>query len=331
MPQEDAQKLLSQMERVEYMFLLANAVRQTGEHVLEMDPAGIYDTLVIKRHQFSTLDAEAGNFFRAVIAKEIGPFPGTIIEESEVSVSSASPQPPCLRLIVDVIEGSTNAKRGLSAAYRCRPILAGTLANLIEGEQLFSIAASAFYDFDSKKVFSSVRTERGSFIGFIDSQLINPLSLAETRGDSNIYAVVPGYSHENVKDRAAVEEKLIAAGIRITGGSRSSAQDLLDILCNQSDAYVDLRALFSGSTDSRDEVLHTWDVGGLLPILHSVGFCITNAQGENWQNFSIWDPLAIIVARTKIHQKILKAIADLAFVGGMSHDNVIPYPTPNIG
>ncbi len=134
------------------------------------------------------------------------------------------------------------------------------------------------------------------------------------RGDTQVYAIVPGYSHSNVEARAQTERALLETGIRTTGGSRSSAQDMIDIICNQAEAYVDLRALFSGSSDTRDAVLHPWDVGGLLPVLDGLGFMITDAYGQSWQGCQFSDSLALVVTRPPLGERILNAISHLPFV-----------------
>lgn len=326
--------LLSQVERTQYMLQLSTAVRETGEHVLSMDREKIFDTVEVARHQFSTVDAEANSKLRIVLEREFQTFPGTVLEESDVPRARLEPrQLKYPILLCDAVEGSTNAKRGL-AAYLRRPILAGTLAMIVESEELCMIAASAFYDFVSQKVFSSVRAEMGCFLAFVDNQIIAQAHVVETKGDSHMYAIVPGYSHANVGARTEIEQKLLSANIESAGGSRSSAQDLVNLLCNQADAYVDLRTLFPGSTESRDEVLHTWDVGGLLPILDSVGFRITDITGQSWQRLHIWDRLAIVVARPTLQTRILDALSALTFVTSLfpsGNQNIVRYPTPALG
>ncbi len=326
--------LLSQTERTEYMLKLSRVVKETGEHVLHIDRAKIFDTVEVARHQFSTVDAEASSKLRAALDRELGIFPGTVLEESDTPRARLEPnQLKYPLLLCDALEGSTNAKRGL-AAYLRRPILAGTLAMILESEELCMVAASAFYDFASRKVLASFRTETGCFVAFIDERIVTQECIVETKGDSHTYAIIPGYSHANVEARAAVESALLEVGIESAGGSRSSAQDLVNLLCNQADAYVDLRALFPGSTESRDEVLHTWDVGGLLPVLDSVGFRITDVTGQSWQKLHIWDRLAIVVSRPALQSRILDALHSLPFVASLfpsENQNTINYPRPALG
>lgn len=329
-------RLMNQEERVTAMLRLAEVVRLTGAGVQNMPRAEIFDTVEVARHQFSTVDAAGANLFRATVEQVYGGFRGTILEESEIPRILLAPSPQQLTyplLVCDAVEGSTNAKRGLAASIRL-PIRAGTSALILEGENLSTIAASAFYDFASKQVFSSVRAERGSFLAFIDGHLLLPEMIHNTRGDSHAYAAVPGYSHGNIQMRAQLELALLEKGVQSTGGSRSSAQDLVDLLGNQNDAYVDLRALFPGGENSRDEVLHTWDVGGLLPVLHAAGFIITDPYGLHWQQLEFGKPLALIVARPTLYQTILasvKTLPCLSFPDAQGEAVSVRFPLPNIG
>ena len=329
----DQHVLLSHTDRVNYMLKLSNVVRETGKYVLDIAPGKIFDTVEVARHQFSTVDAEAWSKLREILERDLKTFPGSIVEESDIPRALLNPkQLKYPLLLCDAVEGSTNAKRGLASHIR-RPIQAGTLAMIVESEELCMTATSAFYDFASGRVFSSVRTEPGCFLATIDGQIIDPVLASENQGDSHAYAIVPGYSHANVEARALVERVLLDVEIESAGGTRSSAQDLVNLLTGQVDAYVDLRSLFPGSTKSRDETLHTWDVGGLLPILDSVGFRITDALGQNWQRLRVWDTLSIVVARPALQSMILEALRSLPFVASLCQTEnkmSLPYPTPSL-
>lgn len=330
----DQHVLLSQTERLGYMLQLSKVVRETGEHVLNIAREKIFDTVEVARHQFSTVDGEAWSNLRSALQRVLPAFPGSIVEESEIPRALLDPkQLKYPLLLADAVEGSTNAKRGLATFIR-RPIQAGTLAMIVESEEMSTIAASAFYDFLSKQVFSSVRTESGCFMSFLDERVLSPTCAFQMQGDSNFYAVVPGYSHDNVEARMQVERVLLNIDVRNDGGSRSSAQDLINLLSNHADAYVDLRALFPGTTDNRDETLHSWDVGGLLPILDGVGFRITDVLGQSWQRLRIWDRLAIVVARPAIHVRIIDALRALPFVASLCSPEkqaTISFPKPKLG
>ncbi len=311
--------LLTQEKRTILMLQACEVVRDVARHVLAMGekPQSIYNTLEVAKHQFTTLDAEGASQLRASIEHRMPEFHGMVLEESEIPRALGAGSVCFPLLIADAVEGSTNAKRGLSALIR-RPVLAGSSVAILEAETLGSIAASAFFDYSTGNVFSSVRTGQGEFLSFFNGQLLHPRTpeILSIRGDSQQYVVVPGYSHDNVEARAEIERVLLDAGFRTTGGTRSSAQDLLDILGSQVDAYVDLRSHFPGSTTSQDEVLHVWDVGGLLPVLEGLGFIITDARGQGWQKCRLGEKLALVVSRPNISQRVLEAVNRLSFLEG---------------
>lgn len=329
-PSPEIQRLLSQEERLRLMRQLMRIVRETGQHVLNMQRKEIFDTIEVRRHQFSTVDAEAGSHMHGTVARVMGTFHGTILEESEIPQALVHTEQLTWPLLIgDAVEGSTNAKRGLAAFIR-RPIFAGTSAMILESEELGTVAASAFYDFASRKTFASVRTDSGSFLASLEKRILFPENIHVARGDSHTYAIVPGYSHHNIRERASIEEALQAAGIESAGGSRSSAQDLVNLLANQVDAYIDLRALFTGSTDSRDETLHAWDVGGLLPVLDALGFRITDALGKCWQKMRFSEHLALVVTRPALLHKVLDALQSVPCVARQSapaDSSTVPFPT----
>lgn len=307
-------------ERTSLMLALCKIVRSTGKDVLRLSQQEIYDTVVVDRHRFSSVDSIAGTRLRHHVASILPQFSGTVMEECDIARiltdHSAISYP---LLICDAVEGSTNTKRGLAAHVR-RPILGGTSVMLLENNLMASVIASAFFDFASQRVFSSVRGEPGSFFSFVDAAIIAREDVIEKRSDSQPYAVVAGYSHNNVTSRALIEDALLGRGIRSTGGTRSSAQDLLDIVCNQVDAYVDLRTIFPGTTDSRDEVLHIWDVGGIVPVLDGLGFTITDHVNRSWQDYKLGETFPLVVARPSIASSIRDAMTELPFVADLHSD-----------
>lgn len=323
--------MLVQSQRTKMMLDLCKVVERTGKRVLDMKPGAIHDTASEHGHQFSTVDDEANSALRRSISTTMSGFAGDIIEEADGrrAVSKKLKYPI---LVCDAVEGSTNTKRALAAEIPGRPIFGGTSVMVLEEEGLFSIVACAVYDFTSRSVYSAVRTEPGSFLAFLNRELIPQAKVQEARGDSQWYVVVPGYSHGNIQARCEVEEAIRRAGGWPTGGCRSSLQDLLNIVCNQVDGYVDLRALFSGGTKSSDEVLHPWDVGGILPVLDGLGFTITDEKGEGWQKRQFGEPLTLIAARPSLAQRVLEAVQGLSFVNPADEPAAtVPMPPPQIG
>lgn len=316
MPTE--QKMMSPTDRLNCMAALCEAVTETGKNILRMEPGEISDTVQQSGHQFSTLDDAGKILLRQAVQKHLGDVCAGFIEESDIKLGDSDNSQGYPVAIGDAVEGSTNAKRGLSsvlAQHTKRPIFAGTSVMLLEEKKMSSIIATAFFDWLSGNTFSSVRTEPGYFQAFINGNIVYPRDAAAKPRDSQQYAIVPGYSHSNILERAQTEESLLAAGIRSDGGTRSSAQDMLQVFCGQVDAYVDLRRIFSQRSENRDEVLRAWDVGALLPFLDALGFSLTDEHAVSWQEKCFGDSLTLVVARDQeLWKKINEAISHLGFM-----------------
>ena len=329
------QTLLTQDQRLEYMLRLVQVARRTGQAVLKLSPDTVFDTFAAGQHHFSTVDTQAGQRLRAAIARIMSDLPVSIAEETEIAQRSREEirkfKYPLI--VADAVEGSTNATRGLTARIQ-RPIRSGTSLMLLENESLGSVAASAFFDFSSGRVFSAVRGEQGSFLSFVNRKVITPSDIAPKQDYSQKFVAVPGYSHGDVEARAQVERVLLNAGFCTTGGSRSSAQDLLSIVAgSEIDAYADLRVLFPATTDRHDAVLHPWDVGGVLPVMDGLGLMVADTAGESWQKYRFFDQLALIVARPSIGPSILAAIRQLPFIEDQAKEErvaTIPHPLASV-
>lgn len=324
--------LMTQGERGDCMTKLGDIARRIAEQVCRMVPAEISDTVVVSGHQFSTVDDTANLAMRQFVTSELGERVQDIIEESELPRASQPPTGSRFPLLVaDTVEGSFNAARGLGSLFNAfgrRPIQAGTSLMLLEAEQLGSIAATAFYDWASHLLFTSVRGEPGSFLAFIDSRIVHRPAMGQAR--SQPYIVVPNYSHTNVDAHADVIRALQAKGLRCIGGTQSSAQDLLDVLWGRADAYLDLRHLFPSPAHHRDAVLRAWDVGALLPFLHSCGFIITDHTAESWHMRSYHDSLVLIVtASTELWQRIKEAIRNVSFMPHAEDDQILTVKMPS--
>lgn len=312
--QNTAQAPLLPAERKRLMLQLIEVVRGTGKYVLRLKPDRIHDTVQESGHQFSTVDDEAAGVMLRLIAAEMRDFSGGVVEESKIPggiIDVAKLQFPCV--VCDAVEGSTNAKRGLSATVR-RPIFAGTSAVILERPSLDSVVASAFYDFASGLILSSVRTEYGCFESFVDGKVLADENVLNMRGDSQDYVVVPEYSHDNLAAREEVVRALSEQGFHTIGGTRSSAQDLVNMLSNQVDAYVDLRAMFPAPKGHRDEVLHFWDVGALLPVLEGFGFTICDARRQGWMTHKCGERMVLVVARETLWDRVWSAVERVSFV-----------------
>src|SRR3989344_490514 len=126
----------TQEQRTDWMHSLVKVVRQTGEYILGIAPQNIFDTGDGGSHQFSTADGEGSNKLRRTIADVFGAeFNGTVLEESKMPSMRLNSNITYPLIVGDAIEGSTNAKRGLTA-YIQRPTLAGTSVFILEDKSL---------------------------------------------------------------------------------------------------------------------------------------------------------------------------------------------------
>lgn len=328
--------LLTLAQRIQLMHDLMSIVRRTGKHILGLKRQRVLNTVEVSNHQFTTVDAEGGSFIRSAIRKHLRSFRGSMIEEADISGGVIEAQTIAYPLLLcDVLEGSTNFRRRLESSIQ-RPILAGTSAIVLEGPRLAQIAATAFFDFATGTVFSSARGEMGSYLAFVNGRIRRRDALRRG-GDAQLHVIVPGYSHGNVEARARVEKALHDDGMWTSGGSRSSAQDLLWVASKDYDGYVDLRALFpgTGKTGNRDEVLHPWDVGGILPLLDGLGYTTTDATGMSWQEHRLGTRFTLVVAPPPLAIQILSVIKKLPFVepgpSSDEHPASIPLPPQKLG
>lgn len=335
MSNDSLQEPLLPSRRVEYMNRLGQIAQQVGERVLTMKRQEIANTIQVSGHWYSTVDDAARMTLRELTTRLL---PGvSLLEESDIPRGGLHHHDTQYPLLVgDAVEGSANATCGLASPfvlYARRPILAGTALMLLEREILDSIVATAFYDWSSQVLYSTVRAEHGAFFPFINQRIVLREETMEFVRLAQTFAIVPGYSHTNVHDRALVEEALLKIGIRTMGGSRSSAQDLLDLVWGRAVAYVDLRQLFRDSTQDRDEVLRAWDVGALLPFLDGLGFRITVEHGKkSWQECHFGESLALIITCDgQIWRKVKDAICQLPFFDvGISEIVSVKIPPPPI-
>lgn len=309
-------KIITQEERVNYMFRLTEMSQAIYRHIMSMKPDEVNFTTEVAGHLFSTVDSQADIVLRGLTQISL-PSIGHVYEESELPKKIQEGGVEFPALIADVVEGSFNATRSLRRIHRDLgqvSIQSGTALMLLEGEALGSTVATAYYDWHAQLPYSCFRGETGSFIAVANGQIIDVQAFQNERQNDHWCAIVPSYSNRAVAERIELESKLWEVGIRPLGGTQSSAQDLLHVLFGEADAYVDIRALFPPS-DYRDECLRAWDVGAILPILDGCGIKISTPEDQNWQGNRFFDKMSLIVARQlTVWHKIREVIGNLSFV-----------------
>ncbi len=121
--------------------------------------------------------------------------------------------------------------------------------------------------------------------------------------------MVVGYSNKERMKKALIEENIlkfaneVGIDVKIYDGSRSSSVDVLNIIKNQFDAYVDPRALFEDS----GAMLYPYDIAGCLPIALGCGLEVFDNYGNPISSRGNI-PLTLVVARKGMKEIIVKAI-----------------------
>lgn len=213
-------------------------------------------------------------------------------------------------MIVDEIEGTTNTKRCLAATLEYRPQALVSLA-LSTSESLRDLILSAVYTLDQGEIFSALRVSEDSFLTFRNGQVIQPSSVVFTQGDSRKRILVIGYSNSHRLKKGEVEQALYDKGLRVYEGCRASGMDIINLLRNANDAYIDLRHYWSTKDEQgreKEAMLQVYDIAGVIPIAEGCGIKVTDAEGRSWREYSLEDTIPLIVARPDIHQLILDTI-----------------------
>jgi len=305
-------KTLSFDQKRELLFASERIVREAGEEILAQRGTKIFDTVDYKGHESSNIDIFARERVQAAIDRylpelegivrfELRPFSKTLIEVDEH-------QP--FVLIVDEIEGTTNTKRCLAAALEYQPLALVSLA-LSTSERLKDLVLSAVYTLDQGEVFSALCVDGDNFLTFRNGQVIQPSLVISTRGDSRKRILVVGYSNSHRIKKGEVEQALCDKKLKVYDGCRASGVDIINLLRNAIDAYIDLRHYWSTKDEQgkeKEAMLQVYDIAGVIPVAEGCGMKVTDAEGRSWWEYNLEDTIPLIVARPDIHQLILDTI-----------------------
>lgn len=305
-------KTLSFDQKRNLLFALERVVREAGEEILTQRGSNIFDTTDYKGHESSIIDVFARERVQAaldrhlpelegIIRFELRPFNKTLIETEEHQH---------FVLIIDEIEGTTNTKRCLTAALKYRPIALVSLA-LSTSESLKDLVLGTVYTFDQGEVFSALCVADDNFLAFRNNRLIQPSAIMSTRGDSRKRILVVGYSNSHRVKKGEVEQALYDQNLKVYDGCRASGMDIINLLRNATDAYIDLRHYWSTKNNKEQEkeaMLQVYDIAGVIPIAEGCEMKVTDAEGKSWREYNLEDTIPLIVARPDIHQLILNTI-----------------------
>lgn len=299
-------------QKREFLFAVEKVVRETGEAILTQRGTRIFDAKDYKGHESSSIDNFARERMQAALDRylpelegivrfELMPFSKTLIEVEEHHH---------FVLIIDEIEGTTNTKRCLSAALEYRPPALVSLA-LSTSEKLADLFLGSVFTLDQGEVFSALCAGDDNFLAFRNNQIIPPSSVISTQGDSRSRILVVGYSNSHRLQKGEAEQALYDRKLKVYDGCRASGMDIINLLRNATDAYIDLRHYWStkdGQGKEKEAMLQVYDIAGVIPIAEGCGMKVTDAEGKSWREYNLEDTIPLIVARPDIHQLILETI-----------------------
>ena len=152
-------------------------------------------------------------------------------------------------------------------------------------------------------------------MSFRDGCRIDPESVCETRGDSRIRVYVIGYSNSHRLKKGELEQAIWDAGLKPYEGCRASGIDVINIIRNQADAYIDVRRCWSTLDENgveKEAQLQCYDIAGVLPIALGCGLDVTDPTSGSWKRFGLMDAMPLIVSRPSVTKQLLGIVSPLA-------------------
>jgi len=302
--------------KMEYMFALENVVKEVAEGILEYK-GPVSDIKHIKGHEESSIDLLAYKLMMGSLEKHLGSFPDEKrfrgkylfelheLQDIEKIKKDKSGKKGVLR--IDEIDGTTNTKRSKASIFHYDPIASVSIA-MCEDESMGSIIIGTVYDMHNRNIFSGIRVN-DEYMAYCDRHLLDPKNFEKKMGDTSTRIMVIGYSNRERLKKAQIEEAILNADptgkdFRIYDGCRSTTNDILNILRNQYDAYIDPRALWPGS----GAMLYPYDIAGVIPIALGCGLEISDIYGNSIEKYNGNDPLSIIVARKGLKDVLVEIL-----------------------
>lgn len=309
----DIQNNLQQLYRAEAV------VRYVGKGVLAVkqgcDCFDVRDTGDYLGHESSTVDYLALDCFEKAMRANFPNFSGEVRTELSPHIRK-----PLRRgnasdgvVIVDEIDGTTNTKLWAASSFDYRP-QAGVSFALSKSSDLKDVTVVAFYSFPDDAVYSAIKAD-GGYLSFRNGHILDPAKINPSMGDSKARVLVIGYSNsyrlkKGQLEQAIYGQKLNGKAARVYDGSRASSIDLVQLLRNQTSAYIDCRAYWSTMVDGveKEAMLQVYDVVAMMAVCSGAGLCVTDARGREWTSFTKQEAVSLVVAHPLIHEKILEVI-----------------------
>ena len=305
--QPELQRLLPALEKV---------VTQVGRRVLAYKGPIPVDTDVVRGHEESSIDNYARQAMQEALDQHLPNVHGIVRFELRPYSKTLLDSTGTFRyaLIIDEIEGTTNTKRCLASGMQYQPQAGVSLAVSLS-ESLEDLVASSFYAMHSDSTYSAIATSEDAFMSFRDGCRIDPESVCETKGDSRTRVFVIGYSNSHRLKKGELEQAIWDAGLKPYEGCRASGIDVINIIRNQADAYIDIRRCWSTLDDSgveKEAQLQCYDIAGVLPIALGCGLDVSDPTGGSWKRFGLMDAMPLIVSRPSVTKRLLEIVSPLA-------------------
>jgi len=314
-----------------HLLNIQKIVAAVGGQVVAFDRGkGVADVqLAAHGHASSTID----HFAKNMMVKEFsevyesstaihGDWVLRLVFEDGFTIAAASGYTPtddeirdCPFAIIDEIDGTTNAKRACASHLEFnRPKSATTIA-LLSNPESTCIEVGAVYAMDDKVTFSGLYAD-GGYAAYMNGRDIEVGSCLTHRGDSKLRLITPCYSNRH-HDKCALLQSAIESGVakgkcETYGGCRSSTMDVIDIIRNQYDAYVDCRALWTTKKQlDANSVLRLYDVAAVLPIARGADLSVVFPDGRDFalDGLKSDSPVSIVIGRPPVVAETLDAIA----------------------
>lgn len=306
---------LNVRKKMELMLALEMVAKEAGEEIMNKWCEKIFDTHDYKGHESSSIDDYAREKVQAALDRYFPEFEGTVRFElrpyTKALIEVEQHQP--LVLIIDEIDGTTNTKRCLASNLEYRPQAVISIA-LSLSESLKDLIIGVIYTLDQRELFSAFRVTDEEFLSFYNQKLISPESIIHTKGDSRKRVLVIGYSNSHRLKKGELEQILYGQKFRVYEGCRASGMDIVNLIRNHNDAYIDLRHYWSTKDEKgkeKEAMLEVFDIASVLAIAEGCGLKITDAEGKSWKDYCLEDTIPLVIARPDIHQAILETIKPL--------------------
>lgn len=304
---------------LQQLFRSEDVVRYVGKGVLGIKKAcdcfDIRDTGDYLGHESSTVDYLALDYFEKAMRDYFPNFSGELRTELNPHIRKLLRRGNASDgvVIVDEIDGTTNTKLWAASSFDYR-LQAGVSFALSKSSELKDVIVAAFYSFADDAVYSAIKADNG-FLSFRNRHVLDPAKINPSMGDSKARVMVIGYSNsyrlkKGQLEQAIYGQKLNGKAVRVYDGSRASSIDLVQLLHNQTSAYIDCRAYWSTMVDGveKEAMLQVFDVVAMMAVCSGAGLCVTDARGREWTSFTKQEAVSLVVAHPSIHKNILEII-----------------------